>query len=98
LNRSRQWHQRHSLKAKHMSLSLYSAQLIDIVHTQIKPTSASPPSAPLTPIHLGHRSNPRSDLKALKIAHSFYSDAALIYSRSLRERPLKPGLAWVAKK
>ncbi|KAF9067524.1 hypothetical protein BDP27DRAFT_1328752 [Rhodocollybia butyracea] len=85
-NRSRQWQQRHSLKAKHMSLSL---QLIDIVHTQIKPTSASPPSAPLTPIHLGHRSNPRSDLKALKIAHSFYSDAALIYS-CLRERPLKP--------
>ncbi|KAF9067519.1 hypothetical protein BDP27DRAFT_1328740 [Rhodocollybia butyracea] len=60
-----------------------------------KSTSASPSSPPLTPILLGH--SLESDLKALRIAHSFCVDTALIYSHP-RGRPLKPGLAWLTKK
>ncbi|KAJ3996078.1 ribonuclease H [Lentinula boryana] len=53
-------------------------------------------SAPLlTPILLGH--SLESDLKALKIAHSFCVDTAIIYSHP-RGRPFKPGLAWLTKK
>ncbi|KAJ4490944.1 ribonuclease H [Lentinula aciculospora] len=59
-----------------------------------KPTpSFSTPQ--LTPILLGH--SLESDLKALKIAHSFCVDTALIYSHP-RGRPFKPGLAWLTKK
>ncbi|KAF9067521.1 hypothetical protein BDP27DRAFT_1422812 [Rhodocollybia butyracea] len=49
-----------------------------------KSTSASPSSPPLSPILLGH--SLESDLKALKIAHSFCVDTALIYSHPIHIR------------
>ncbi|KAF5381153.1 hypothetical protein D9757_009449 [Collybiopsis confluens] len=55
----------------------------------------SPPPPVLTPILVGH--SLESDLKALKIAHPFCIDTALLYSHP-RGRPLKPGLAWLTKK
>ncbi|KAF8828516.1 hypothetical protein HHX47_DHR3000017 [Lentinula edodes] len=60
-----------------------------------KPSVASSSAPLLTPILLGH--SLESDLKALKIAHSFCVDTALIYSHP-RGRPFKPGLAWLTKK
>ncbi|KAF9040499.1 hypothetical protein BDP27DRAFT_1455301 [Rhodocollybia butyracea] len=60
-----------------------------------KTTSTSSPSPPLTPILLKH--SLESELKALKITHSFCVDAALIYSHP-RVRPLKLVLTRVTKK
>lgn len=48
-----------------------------------------------TPILLGH--SLESDLHALKIAHPYCIDTALLYHHP-RGRPLKPGLAWLTKK
>jgi RNA exonuclease 1 len=54
----------------------------------------TPPSGE-TPILLGH--SLESDLRALKLCHPRCIDTALVYHHP-RGRPLKPGLAWLAKK
>ncbi|KAF9010833.1 ribonuclease H [Cyathus striatus] len=66
----------------------------------LSPKPANPfsnkPSIPgPTPILLGH--SLESDLKALKLAHPYCIDTAIIYHHP-RGRPLKPGLAWLTKK
>lgn len=61
-------------------------------------TTTSTPSSSssfLTPILLGH--SLENDLKALKLAHPFCVDTALLYHHP-RGRPLKPGLAWLTNK
>ncbi|KAI6037556.1 hypothetical protein EDC04DRAFT_3141981 [Pisolithus marmoratus] len=57
-------------------------------------TILSPPGGP-TSILVGH--SLESDLKALRLCHPLCIDTALVYHHP-RGRPLKPGLAWLAKK